>query len=313
MGNNFYFDWEVDLIEWVQQNAGTFGQAFVKIFSFIGGEIFSLLVMMVVLFCYKKELGKRCAFTLITASMCFPMIKNILLRIRPYIAHQERIQALSIVEPDANPMDSVQQGFSFPSGHCSMSVATYGTIARDIRKRWMWFLAVALPLLIGLSRFMVGVHYPTDVLAGWAIGLLAIGFSILMEKLVKKEWLRYVILLAITLPGVFWCTSRDYFSSLGVLIGLVAAVPYEQKYVQFQDTRNVWAMILRIVGAFTIYLVLDKVLKLPFSSDWLNSGKLGPNLIRTARYAIILFIAVGLYPKVFPVFEKVGKKSIQNS
>ena len=308
MGNVFYFDWEVDLIEWIQQNAGAFGETVVKVFSFIGGEIFSLLVMMVILFCYKKEAGKRCAFALITASMWFPMIKNVLLRIRPYIAHQGRVKALSIVEPDANPMDSVQQGFSFPSGHCAMSVATYGTAARDIRKRWMWFLAVALPLLIGLSRFMVGVHYPTDVLAGWAIGLLAIGFGVLMEKLVKREWLRYVILLVISLPGIFWCTSRDYFSALGVLIGLVAAIPYEQKYVQFKDTRNIWAMLLRIAGAFTIYLVLDKVLKMPFSKEWLNSGELGANLVRTARYAIILFLAVGIYPKCFPLFEKVGKK-----
>ena len=308
MGNVFFFPWEVDLIEWFQQNSGTVGNVFMKVFSFIGGETVSLLVMLVILFCYKKEAGKRCAFTLIAASMWFPMIKNILMRVRPYIAHPDRIKALSIVEKDAHPMDSVQQGYSFPSGHCAMSVATYGTIARDIRKRWMRFLAVALPLLIGLSRFMVGVHYPTDVLAGWAIGLLAIGFCVLMEKHVKKEWLRYVILLAITLPGVFWCSSRDYYTSLGVLIGLVAAIPYESKYVKFQDTRNVWAMLLRIAGAFAIYLALDKVLKMPFSQEWLNSGELGANLVRTARYAVILFLAVAVYPRVFPAFEKIGKK-----
>ena len=312
MGNVFYFDWEVDLIEWLQQSTGAIGEVLTKVISFIGGETFSLLIMMVILFCYKKELGKRCAFSIITASMCFPMIKNILLRIRPYIAHPDRVKALSIVEPDANPMDSIQQGFSFPSGHCAMSVATYGTVALDIRKRWMWFIAVISPLLIGLSRFMVGVHYPTDVLAGWLIGILSICFCVLLEKTVKKEWLRYVILLAITLPGIFWCTSRDYYSSLGVLIGLVAAVPFEKKYVNFQDTRNFWAMLLRIIGAFTIYAVLDKALKLPFSKEWLNSGELGANLVRTARYAIILFIAVGLYPKVFPAFEKIGKRSIQN-
>lgn len=308
MGNVFFFPWEVDLIEWLQQNSGPVENTFTKIFSFIGGETFSLLVMLVVLFCYKKETGKRCAFTLITASMWFPMIKNILLRIRPYIAHPDRVKALSIVERDANPMDSVQQGFSFPSGHCAMSVATYGTIARDIRKRWMRFLAVAIPLLIGVSRFMVGVHYPTDVLAGWAIGLLAIGFCVLMEKLVKKECLRYVILLAISLPGVFWCTSRDYFTSLGVLIGLTAAIPYEAKYVRFSDTRNIWAMLLRIAGAFVIYLVLDNVLKMPFSKEWLNSGELGANLVRTARYTVILFLAIAVYPRVFPAFERVGKK-----
>ena len=308
MGNIFYFDWEVELIEWLQQRSGAVGEAFVKVFSLIGGETVSLLLMMVILFCYKKELGKRCALSIIAASMFFPMIKNILLRIRPYIAHPDRIKALSIVEADANPLDSVQQGFSFPSGHCAMSVATYGTIALDIRKRWMWFVAVAAPLLIGLSRFMVGVHYPTDVLGGWIVGILSICFCVMLEKTVKNEWLRFVILLAITLPGIFWCTSRDYFTALGVLIGLVAAIPFEKKYVNFQDTRNIWAMLLRVAGAFAIYGVLNKALKLPFSAEWLNSGMLGANLVRTARYAVILFIAMGVYPRVFPLYEKIGKK-----
>ena len=172
-------------------------------------------------------------------------------------------------------------------------MAVYGGVARELKKRWIWIVAVVIALLIGVSRFIVGVHYPTDVLGGWVIGVFAILFSILMEKVVKQEWLRYVILLVISLPGILWCSSRDYYSSLGML-----------------DTRNPFAMILRVAGAFAIYLVLNKVLKMPFSTEWLDSGKLVPNLVRTARYAIILFIVIGVYPKVFPVFEKIrfGKK-----
>ena len=310
MGNTFYFEWEVDLIEWLQRTLGSVGEAFSKLFATIGGETVSLLILMVVLFCYRKEVGKRVGLSILAASMWFPMIKNIALRMRPYMAHPERVNALSIVEPDADPMDIVQQGFSFPSGHCASAVAVYGGVARELKRRWVWFVAVVIALLIGLSRFIVGVHYPTDVLGGWVIGVFAILFSILMEKVVKQEWLRYVILLAISLPGILWCSSRDYYSSLGMLIGMTTAVPFEMKYVNFRDTRNPFAMILRVAGAFAIYLVLNKVLKMPFSTEWLDSGKLVPNLVRTARYAIILFIVIGVYPKVFPVFEKIrfGKK-----
>ena len=310
MGNTFYFDWEVDLIEWIQSTMGSIGEAIAKVLSVIGGETVSLLLLLTILFCYSKKAGMRCGFTILAASMWFPMIKNIALRLRPYMVHQERVDVLLMAEADADAMDVVQQGYSFPSGHSAMAAASYVSIAREVRKRWMWVLAVIIPLLIGLSRFAVGVHYPTDVLAGWVVGLLAFGFSVLMEKYVKKEWLRYVILLAITLPGILWCTSRDYFSALGLLIGMTAAVPFEKKYVDFQDTRNPIAMILRVVGAFAIYLVLNKVLKMPFSKEWLDSGELLPNLVRSARYAIILFIVIGIYPKVFPAFEKIkiGKK-----
>jgi membrane-associated phospholipid phosphatase len=310
MGNTFFFDWEVDVIQWLQNAMGSVGEAIAKALSFIGGETVTLLVLLVVLFCYKKEAGKRCGFTILTATMWFPMIKNIVLRIRPYMVHLDKIKALMKVEADADLMDIVQQGYSFPSGHCATAIATYGGIAREVRKRWMWFIAVIVPLLIGLSRFAVGVHYPTDVLAGWGIGLLAIGFAVLMEKYVKQEWLRYVILLAISLPGLFWCTSRDYFTGLGLLAGMTVAVPFEQKYVDFKDTRNPFAMILRVIGAFAIYVVLNKVMKMPFSTEWLDSGELLPNLVRAIRYAVILFVIIGIYPKVFTVFEKVkiGKK-----
>ena len=48
------------------------------------------------------------------------------------------------------------------------------TLGRRLRRRWFRALAlalgVALPLLIGFSRVYLGVHYPTDVLAGWAAG-----------------------------------------------------------------------------------------------------------------------------------------------
>ena len=308
MGNVFYFDWEVNLIEWLQKTIGSAGQAIAKALSFIGGETIMLLVLLVVLFCYNKEAGKRCGFTIVTASMWFPMIKNIVLRIRPYMAHPERIEALTVVEADADPMDVLQQGYSFPSGHSANAAAMYGSIAREIRKKWMWWLAVIIPLLIGLSRFAVGVHYPTDVLAGWLVGLAAIGFSALLEKKVQKEWIRSAILLAVTIPGIFWCTSRDYFTSLGLLIGMVTVFPYEKKYVNFQDTKNIWAMILRVLGAFAVYAVMNTVLKLPFDKEWLNSGTMGANLIRSARYAVMLFVLIGVYPRVFPVFEKIGRK-----
>ena len=307
MGNIFYFQWEVDLITWLQKALGTVGTAAAKVASFIGGETFTLLLLIVMLFCSRKEAGTRVARTVLTASMMFPMIKNIALRVRPYMAHEE-IDVLQVVEADADPADIIQQGFSFPSGHSATAVSLYGSIGRELKKKWMWTLVVLLALLIGVSRFIVGVHYPTDVLAGWAVGFAAIGVNILLEKFVRKEWTRYAILLAVSLPGIFWCTSRDYFTALGLLIAATVAFPYEEKYIRFRDTRNPAAMILRCVGAFAIYFALNTLLKMPFSKEFLDNGTLGANLIRTARYAVILFVVLAVYPRVFPVFEKIRLK-----
>ena len=308
MGNVFYFPWEVDLIVWLQKNLGGVGEGVARFFSFIGGETVSLLLIIVMLFCYRKEAGKRVALTVMTASMWFPMVKNIVLRVRPYMVHKDHIQVLQVVEPDADKWDIIQQGFSFPSGHGATAVSLFGSMALELRKKWMWALMIIMPLMIGLSRIIVGVHYPTDVLAGWAVGLAALGVNALLQKHVKKEWVRFAILLAVSLPGLFWCKSRDYFTALGLLIAATVAFPYEAKYVKYQDTRNVWAMILRCAGAFAIYFALNTLLKMPFSKEWLDSGELAANLVRTARYAVILFVVLAVYPRVFPLFEKVGKK-----
>jgi undecaprenyl-diphosphatase len=67
---------------------------------------------------------------------------------------------------------------SFPSGHAAYSAITYMTLAAllarmtERRRLRVYFVAVAVTLtsMIGSSRVYLGVHYPTDVLAGWCIG-----------------------------------------------------------------------------------------------------------------------------------------------
>jgi membrane-associated phospholipid phosphatase len=72
----------------------------------------------------------------------------------------------------------VQTGFSFPSGHAALA-AFYGTLAylliRALRpealKVFVGSVAALLVVAIGVSRVYLGVHYPTDVLAGWTLGV----------------------------------------------------------------------------------------------------------------------------------------------
>ncbi|GEM46446.1 phosphatase PAP2 family protein [Deinococcus cellulosilyticus] len=63
-------------------------------------------------------------------------------------------------------------GPGLPSGHAQMSATMWWIAATQIKKTWFWVLAVVLVLLIGLSRIVLGVHFPADVIGGLILGAL---------------------------------------------------------------------------------------------------------------------------------------------
>ena len=80
--------------------------------------------------------------------------------------------------PDLVPHGVYVYSHSFPSGHSTLSAATYLTLAAilsslDRRRRFKAFvfaLAILVTVAVGVSRVYLGVHWPTDVLAGWTLG-----------------------------------------------------------------------------------------------------------------------------------------------
>jgi undecaprenyl-diphosphatase len=102
--------------------------------------------------------------------------------------------------PSGEPLVSAS-GYSFPSGHALNSTVSYGLLAvvawrsslpLAIR-RVAVAVGVTLPILVGLSRIALGVHYPTDVLGGWLAGLAFIALAatlIGVTGAIERDWPR---------------------------------------------------------------------------------------------------------------------------
>lgn len=97
--------------------------------------------------------------------------------------------------PDVVPHLTEVQTPSFPSGHSMMSAVVYLTlgmllsrlVAQSKHRFYIISTAIILTVLIGISRIFLGVHYPTDVLAGWTAGLTWALICLLIARILQHR------------------------------------------------------------------------------------------------------------------------------
>ena len=314
-GNTFFMPWEVDLIVWIQQHLSSVGVALFSFFTFLGSEIVIVAMCCFLYWCYDKEYGKYVGTNIVMVNLVAPMIKNVVFRRRPYFDH-ESISCLKPVSNEGDLHDIAVQGFSFPSAHSMNAMTLFGSMAaypgsklakgdhRDWVKPLLSVLAVLMPLLIGVSRFALGVHYPTDVLIGWIGGLLIILLVPRLQSRFRDRRIFWLILCLIGAIGFFYCKTDDYFTGYGLMLGYFSGIAFEEKYVHFKNSPGVLASVIRFVVGLAGFLILGALLKMPFSPEFLKSGSLAAHLVRTGRYTVLVFFAVGLYPMLFRLWEK---------
>ncbi|MGH2444620.1 MAG: phosphatase PAP2 family protein [Candidatus Limnocylindria bacterium] len=104
-------------------------------------------------------------------------------------------ETIDRVRPEVLEPIVVEHGFSFPSGHALLGTVAWGVLGvliwrSRLRAGWRRAIVAALAILvilIGLSRIWLGVHFPTDVLAGWILGALIVLLYARVTREVSKE------------------------------------------------------------------------------------------------------------------------------
>lgn len=144
--------------------------------SFLGSAITLITLAIASIFLLKdKKYSKLIILNLTLSFILNKVLKLIIARPRP--------SRLRLV---------IESGYSFPSGHSMVSFAFYGfliyLISKNLKNKKIKYPLIALLslliLLIGISRIYLGVHYVTDVLGGYIIGLI---YLIVFIEVIKKK------------------------------------------------------------------------------------------------------------------------------
>lgn len=162
------FQLDGNILLWIQEYIRCdFLTPIFKFFTTLGddGRIWIATAIMLLFIKKYRKTGAMVGLSLIGSLIINNMlIKNLVARTRPY----KVIETLTILIPEPGE-------FSFPSGHTSSSFAAGVVLFLTLPKKY-GIPALILAVIISLSRLYVGVHYPTDVLAGMVTGtLIAVG------------------------------------------------------------------------------------------------------------------------------------------
>ena len=141
-----------------------------QLFSLLGSEKLFLLVAPALYWCISTEAGLRVGLFLMFSGGINDALKVAFHAPRPYW-YSKDVKALA-----------AEVQFGIPSGHAQHAVVVWSTLADWLKRRWVWITAILLIFCISFSRLYLGVHFPTDVLAGWLVGVLLVWGLLRFER-----------------------------------------------------------------------------------------------------------------------------------
>lgn len=286
--------YEIEILRFFRSISNDFSDFLMEAITFFGEQIVIVAILAFFYFIYDKKIGKKFAYIIFTSTNLNGVVKGLVARTRPFI-YDPTLDSARI---------ETATGYSFPSGHTQNSFTVYFSIAHQFKKKYIWFICVVISILIALSRIILGVHYPTDVIAGAFFGLLsAFGASYIHDrfaKTYKSELLVYLCTFACFIPFnfIFFREKftdieiyKDFYKAFAMFAGFMFAFIIDEKYINFDNNVPLKTKLFRLLGAGISYLLINFGLKLILPSDNIFSV--------IFRYFLITFVTLGLYPLIF--------------
>lgn len=269
------WDMSLELTAWLQTAYPQLEGFFLFVTDF-GLEQFYLLIFPLIYWCINKRIGKQLGYVFLFTLFLNGIFKQAFRGPRPFWL-DENIA-----------MDTREEGYGIPSGHTQNATVLYFFLAAWIGQYWVWFLAVIIVFLMGLSRIYLGAHFLHDVIAGFLLGAVTLlGFAIWQgryaagfAKRILGQRLLAVVLAPVVLAGIFivirlllgqpdmnlpwseWYPTAEVSSieaaatAFGLLFGFGVGIVFEGSRVRFTVDGPIWKRVLRYVLGIVVLVVI---------------------------------------------------------
>jgi membrane-associated phospholipid phosphatase len=290
--------WGTQVIIWVQSHVPPWVTAFAKGFTFLGYQEFYFVALPLLYWCVDKQIGAALVYFSLLSAWVNDTIKYIFRLPRPSNS------AIHV------PPGFVETSPSFPSGHAQNAVVNWGYAAIRLHNRVFWIVAIVAFLGISLSRIVLGVHFPEDIIGGWIIGLILLGLYIWagppLSRWVISQAPAVQIGLAVIVPvalifvhpadnqGLY--PAKDSVVPMSTLIGVGIGLIMERAWLRFRVEGPLWQRGLRLVvglAALGIFYLGPKLILPTGVAYGLEI------LLRFVRYAVVGWVAAFLCPWLF--------------
>jgi membrane-associated phospholipid phosphatase len=288
--------WGTEVIVWVQSLSNPTLDTVFQALTLLGSEPFYLILLPIVYWCVHKEIGVELAYLSMLSAWLNSAFKHLFKIPRP---SDPRIRILT---EETSP--------SFPSGHAQGTMVNWGYLAYRFRKPAFWVVAILVILGVGVSRIVLGVHFPQDVLGGWIIGLVLLVIYAWAEPRVAHrlagQRMAIQLVLAIGVPVLLiflhpadvegYYPAEGAITPMGALAGFAVGMIMERAWVRFRVAGAWWRRGLRFLLGMVVVGLFYVGLRLILPQEMAHGLEAG---LRFVRYGLVGWAATFLGPWLF--------------
>ena len=285
------FAFELQFLKWLESVRTGFLTALFEGITILGEETLIILLVVALWFAVDSKLAQKVFFVTICSTGLNGAVKNIAQVPRPF---DRGITPVRL---------ETATGFSFPSGHTQNFATTSTFFAIQFKKKWFTVLASVLIALVAFSRLYLGVHYPSDVIVGVALGVSMAFLGGYLFDSVKDVKKLYVATLLVFVPFIIYFLMianerfADFFKVFGMMGGLTVIGFLDEKVEPLSYDVPWWKKLVRIVIGVAIAFALKEGLKI------LKMGGVHVELLVDALRYFAVVLAVGYLCPLF--FKKI--------